>query len=130
MVLRHLRVRPGDLLRKEMDAITVYKSADVVIDHCSTSWGTDETLSVTLSRDVTVQWCMITESLNDSYHHKGPHGKEENRSVLSCREPISVTLNSHQGTSVPLLLYSTNHLGHTAIERKRFNLCECALSVW
>ena len=34
----------------------------------------DETLSVTLSRNVTVQNSIIAESLNKSFHPKGPHG--------------------------------------------------------
>jgi hypothetical protein len=34
----------------------------------------DETLSVTLSRDVTVQCSIIAESLNESFHPKGSHG--------------------------------------------------------
>lgn len=74
VVVRYLRFRPGDGAQKEMDALCVTEAYNVVIDHCSTSWGIDETLSVTNSRDVTVQWCMITESLNDSYHSKGEHG--------------------------------------------------------
>jgi hypothetical protein len=73
VVVRYLRCRPGDSARKEMDSLSVFGER-VIADHCSASWGMDETLSVTHSRDVTVQWCMITESLNRSYHHKGPHG--------------------------------------------------------
>ena len=73
VIVRHLRCRPGDLAKKEMDSLSV-SGENVVLDHCSASWGMDETLSVTNSRNVTVQWCMITESLNRSYHHKGPHG--------------------------------------------------------
>jgi hypothetical protein len=34
----------------------------------------DETLSVTRSRDVTVQHSIVAESLHDSYHRDGPHG--------------------------------------------------------
>ncbi|MGB8276263.1 MAG: hypothetical protein WCF16_13445, partial [Alphaproteobacteria bacterium] len=49
-----------------------------ILDHCSTSWSVDETLSVTnepnVLGDVTIQWCMITESLNCSVHEKGCHG--------------------------------------------------------
>ncbi len=74
VVVRHLRVRPGDLSQKALDAISVHQSERVVIDHCSASWGIDEVLSVTHSQDVTVQWCIISESLHDSCHPKGPHG--------------------------------------------------------
>jgi hypothetical protein len=40
------------------------------------SWAIDETLSVSGEgiTDVTVQWCIISESLNESFHDKGPHG--------------------------------------------------------
>ncbi len=76
VIIRYLRVRPGDIAKKETDALSVYKSQNVIIDHCSASWGTDETISVTGegTSEVTVQWCMITESLNHSVHSKGAHG--------------------------------------------------------
>jgi len=75
VIVRYLRVRPGDEVPEEMDAIAVTGCEDVIIDHCSTSWSNDETLSVTRDPDrITVQWCMITESLNRSHHRKGAHG--------------------------------------------------------
>ncbi len=74
VIVRHLRCRPGDPMKKEMDSLSVHECHDVIIDHCSASWSIDETLSVTRSQDVTVQWCIISESLHDSYHKKGPHG--------------------------------------------------------
>lgn len=76
IIVRYMRFRPGDESRTEQDAITVSSSADVIIDHCSASWGTDEVVSVVGkgATRVTVQWTMITESLNNSIHHKGPHG--------------------------------------------------------
>ncbi len=74
-IVRYLRVRPGDAVPEEMDAIAVTGCENVIIDHCSTSWSNDETLSVTRDPDkITVQWCMIAESLNQSHHHKGAHG--------------------------------------------------------
>jgi len=76
VIVRYIRARPGDVAKKEMDAFSVGSSRNVIVDHCSASWGSDETLSVTSkgTTNVTVQWCMITESLNESVHHKGAHG--------------------------------------------------------
>lgn len=46
----------------------------VIFDHVSAAWGMDEIFSVTVCKDVTVQKCLIGNSLNDSFHPKGPHG--------------------------------------------------------
>jgi hypothetical protein len=50
----------------------------VIIDHCSLSWGEDETASIWAwkkgVKDVTFQWNFITESLHDAQHPEGPHG--------------------------------------------------------
>jgi hypothetical protein len=76
VVVRYLRIRPGDIVAKEMDAVSVDECKDVILDHCSASWSVDETLSVTGEgcENVTVQWCIISESLDESAHHKGTHG--------------------------------------------------------
>ena len=76
VVVRHVRFRPGDSVGKEMDALAVYQCRNVILDHCSASWSVDETLSVTGEGcgNVTVQWCFITESLDQSVHAKGTHG--------------------------------------------------------
>ena len=66
VIVRHLRCRPGDKTSKpgEMDAITVWDSQHIILDHCSATWSTDECLSVTRDSDhVTVQWCLIAEAL-------------------------------------------------------------------
>ena len=74
VVLRYLRVRPGDLAHEEQDAINV-RRGPAIVDHSSVSWATDETLSVVgAATAVTLQHCLIAESLNRSVHHKGAHG--------------------------------------------------------
>ncbi len=76
VVVRYVRCRPGDEMKIELDALSIGGARNVIIDHCSTSWANDEVLSVSGagSHNVTVQWCMITESLNQSHHKKGAHG--------------------------------------------------------
>ena len=76
IVVRYLRFRPGDANCPSFqdDALNVVRSTDVLIDHVSASWSVDETLSVTYSDRITVQWSIIAESLRDSCHEKGPHG--------------------------------------------------------
>jgi hypothetical protein len=77
VVVRFLRVRPADNAKSESDAISISAGRDIIVDHCSASWSVDETLSASTSGqlgNVTVQWCIISESLNNSVHHKGAHG--------------------------------------------------------
>lgn len=73
-IIRHLRVRPGDTAGIELDTLEIRNANNVILDHVSTSWGTDETLSVVDSDLVTVQWSIVSESLNQSVHAKGEHG--------------------------------------------------------
>ena len=41
VVIRYLRVRPGDTMKRELDSISISTgSRDVIIDHCSASWST------------------------------------------------------------------------------------------
>ncbi|MBM0106869.1 hypothetical protein JM946_19210 [Steroidobacter sp. S1-65] len=82
VVIRYLRSRLGDEQGAESDAIWVRSGRRIILDHVSASWSVDETLSVNNGfrdpadgfYDVTVQWSIIAESLNNSLHVKGPHG--------------------------------------------------------
>ena len=85
VVIRYIRSRLGDrgaVEGAEGDAISISRGRRIILDHVSASWSIDETLSVG-SRydppergvyDVTVQWSLISESLNASGHAKGDHG--------------------------------------------------------
>ena len=84
VILRHLRVRRG---RPEggqgSDNIGGNPEGWIIVDHCSTSWGMDENLSLYRymkpmpdgsrvklpAENVTVQWCISSEALNLSLIH-------------------------------------------------------------
>lgn len=74
VVVRYLRVRPGNSNPGERDAITIRNANHVILDHCSASWGLDELISATEASNITVQWCIIAEALHNAGHHKGNHG--------------------------------------------------------
>jgi pectate lyase len=78
VIVRYIRFRLGDESLQEEDTVTISSGHNIILDHCSASWSVDETLSTDVDSNVmgnlTVQWCMITESLNCSIHSKGCHG--------------------------------------------------------
>ena len=73
VIMRYLRFRPGDDKGKEPDAFGGAGN-QIVVDHCSASWGVDETFSINKAANLTVQWCLVSESLYHSIHKKGNHG--------------------------------------------------------
>ncbi|MEZ5059270.1 MAG: hypothetical protein R2879_19720 [Saprospiraceae bacterium] len=74
VVVRYLRVRYGDQSGAEADAISSRFTKNIILDHCSASWSVDETVSIYHCDSITVQWCIISASLNKSNHFKGEHG--------------------------------------------------------
>ena len=96
VVIRHIRVRPGDggrarLSGNDYDAISTLGGAyDVIVDHCTLTWATDENLSASgprftgnspdewrkgTSHRITFSNNIIAEGLADSVHVKGEHSK-------------------------------------------------------
>jgi pectate lyase len=74
IIIRYIRFRLGDLTGREDNPIFVRDCTDIIFDHCSMSWGTDETATNFRNRNVTFQWCIFSEGLHNSIHSKGPHG--------------------------------------------------------
>jgi hypothetical protein len=74
LIVRYIRSRPGDELGLETSAFRVENGSNFIIDHCSFSWAIEETTHFSSSPNFTVQWCIISESLYNSFHKKGERG--------------------------------------------------------
>jgi hypothetical protein len=79
VILRHVRLRGG------YDPLGIYHSRQVLIDHVSAAWATDENIDVWNSRDVTIQWSIIAEALAEGGHEKGAHSMGSLQSGGSTR---------------------------------------------
>ncbi|WP_369062288.1 pectate lyase [Caulobacter sp. 73W] len=96
VVVRHIRVRAGrdgapDKSGYEVDGISLRSARDVIIDHCSVSWATDENLSASgprfeggedvakwragTSHRITFSNNIVSEGLSHASHAKGEHSK-------------------------------------------------------
>ena len=94
VIIRHICVRPGEAGAEkksgwEVDGIAT-GSHNIIVDHCSCTWATDENLSASGPRfdgETVEQWrkntshrvtfsnCIIAEGLSHSTHAKGEHSK-------------------------------------------------------
>lgn len=96
VLIQHLRLRPGEYGRPkqgggDQDGLSTLAGAhDVVVDHCSFSWATDENLSASgprfegatpddwrraTSHRITFSHNLIAQALSHSVHAKGEHSK-------------------------------------------------------
>lgn len=76
IIIRYIRFRMGDRYQNKGkvpgsghdDALSGQRRNHIMIDHCSISWSTDECFSVYGGDSTTLQWNIISEPLNYSYH--------------------------------------------------------------
>jgi len=71
VIIRFIRVRANP--KVETDAIGGRYKRNIILDHVSASWSSDEVLSIYHCENVTIQYCMITEACakGDSGHRFG-----------------------------------------------------------
>lgn len=81
VIVRYIRFRLGDKNQKKTDAngnpvdgsggddaFGGLGRNNIIIDHVSASWSNDEALTIYRGDNLTIQWCVISEPLNYSYH--------------------------------------------------------------
>lgn len=76
VIIRYMRFRLGNkyVANHEGDGFGSMDHNNIIIDHCSVSWSIDECLSVYGGQNLTVQWCIASQSLKNAGHSKGAHG--------------------------------------------------------
>ena len=76
VIIRYMRFRLGNrhVDKHEGDGLGAMDHNNIIIDHCSVSWSIDECMSVYGGQNLTVQWCIVSQSLKNAGHSKGAHG--------------------------------------------------------
>jgi pectate lyase len=94
VVVRFLRVRLGDENKKKGDApdvMTVNGNHNIILDHLSLSWGIDGNSDYRGNSNMSLQWLIYSEALNNSLHPKGAHAMCT--SIRDCKGNASVHHN-------------------------------------
>ncbi|AEW01544.1 hypothetical protein A4D02_05975 [Niastella koreensis] len=81
VIVRYMRFRMGDKNTKKVDAngnpvdgsggddaFGALGPSNLIVDHCTASWSSDEALTIYRGDNLTIQWCFMSEPLNYSYH--------------------------------------------------------------
>jgi pectate lyase len=84
VIVRGLRSRAGDgpvgtsgQYRRSLEILGPVSG--VIVDHCTLGWGVDDDMNIYAdkqgrgAKNLTIQWCLLTEGLQDSIHQQGPH---------------------------------------------------------
>lgn len=117
VIMRYIAIRRGS--GGGGDALGIYaegvdKVYNVMIDHCSLSWGVDEVgNSWYAPHDYTIQWTIISEGLDCSTHPKGCHSNgwmlgsyaANNEKTIPGAYDLSFhhNLMAHNGSRTPLV---------------------------
>ena len=84
VIIRDIRTRVGDISGKSMGGMGFGSCTDSIVDHCSISWGTDEGFSSRSAANITFQWNIIGESLNNSVHYNANDRNDVERHAFAA----------------------------------------------
>lgn len=76
VIMRYVRIRMGDKNQNlgmvdgsgNGDALGSLGYSNIIVDHCSISWSSDEACTIYRGDNLTLQWNIVSEPLNYSYH--------------------------------------------------------------
>jgi len=115
VIIRFVRSRPG-FNTFNTDGFSIAGS-NVILDHCSTSWSTDEGISIIGGRNITVQWCIAAEGLfGSSRESKGIFARGSNTRDISIHHNYMISNNNRnplgkgESNSTPQVLDFVNNL--------------------
>jgi pectate lyase len=110
VIVRGLRIRVGaddGVDHQRADGLRVDGGWNVIVDHCSLSWGGDENLSTSTfsgaTHDVTFQYNIVSEALWHSKHPEGAHSMGLLIGERSERISVHHNLLAHNNQRNPLV---------------------------
>ncbi len=62
IIIRYIRIRPGE--NTQEPALLAKNRKNIIIDHCSFSWSVNDIVSLYDNANLTLQWSIISESIN------------------------------------------------------------------
>ena len=134
VIVQYLKIRTGDAMKQNpnesdnnVDAITVTNGGKrVIIDHLSLSWAIDETVQLWSAQDVTVQKCIISESLTYSIHPKTIEaGQAHGCAILVGQEDKKEGIPKRPGGNISIY---QNLMAHNSRRNPRLK-CELPVEV-
>ncbi|MFV2009957.1 MULTISPECIES: cellulose binding domain-containing protein [unclassified Micromonospora] len=103
VVIRHIRLRTG--ANDSRDSMWISSGRNIIIDHVSASWGSDEVISASRDvQDLTVQNTIISEALNRANHGFGSIIASAHDTTYSWHHNLwanNVSRNPRPGTDAP-----------------------------
>ena len=134
VIVQYLKIRTGDAMEQNpdepdnnVDAITVTNGGKrIIINHLSLSWAIDETIQLWSALDVTVQKCIISESLTYSIHPKTTEaGQAHGCAILVGQEDKKEGIPKRPGGNVSIY---QNLMAHNSRRNPRLQ-CELPVEV-
>lgn len=71
IIIRYIRSRPGSNYSLGVYGLDIENCHDIIVDHCSFSWANEECVAAYDCKNITIQWCIVSEGLYEAGHHKG-----------------------------------------------------------